>query len=261
MSRDNDDITWAFLGAGFGVFSFFRGFRVLRNKRLIENTPTSKCRSVAMGFVEVAGRATGEQTIPSLIGRLPCYCTHILIERYQKRGKSSRWVKVHEEKQGIPFFLEDATGRVKVDPTGAELDVPPELEHSEGITRALLGMTLARFGETGRSAGDLSGLFSSYCASRGISTMGRMRFCERNLAPGDPVYVLGSAEEQRGVQDEHERVVIRKGKHHPWFFIAESSEKELLKNLGRSTALNIFGGAALSLGCAGYLLYKFGWWK
>lgn len=261
MSRDNDDIAWAFVGAGFGAYSFFRGFRVLRNKRLIENTPTSKCRSVAMGFVEVAGRATGEQTIPSLIGGLPCYCSQILIERYEKRGKHSRWVKVREEKLGVPFFLEDATGRVRVDPTGAELDIPAELEYGTGGLRALLGMTLDRLQRTGRSSGDIPSLFHAYCARNGISTMGTMRFWERNLAPGDPVYVLGSAEEQRGVADEHERIVIRKGKHHPWFFIAECSEKEVLAKMGRSTALNIFGGAGLSLACAGYLVFRLGWWK
>ena len=259
MSDDNDDITWAFVGAGFGVFSFFRGFRVLRNKRLIENTPTSKCRSVAMGLCEVAGRATGEQTMPSLIGKLPCYSSQIRIERYVKRGKRSRWEKVCEEQQGIPFFLEDATGRVKVDPGGAELDIPAELEYGTSGARALLGLTLERLKGAGHSSADIPSLFYNFCSSRGISTHGQMRFWERNLAPGDPVYVLGSAEEQRGVEDERERVIIRKGKHHPWFFIAESSEKELLTKLSRKTALSIFGGAALSLACGGYLLYKFGW--
>ena len=262
MSSDNgNDIVGAFAGAGFGVYSFFRGFRVLRNKRLMENTPTSKCRSVAMGLCEVAGRATGEKTIPSLIGRLPCYCTQILIERYEKRGKSHRWVTVHERQDGVPFFLEDNTGRVLVEPTGAELDIPPELEYNDGSTSALLGMTLERLKASGHSSRDVSSLFYSYCAANGISAMGTMRFTERNLGPGDPAFVLGSAEERRGVQDEHERVVVRKGKHHPWFFIAESSEKELLKKMGRSTLLHIFGGAALCLACLGYLLLKFGWWE
>lgn len=263
MSSDNgNDIIGAFMGAGFGVYSFFRGFRVLRNKRLIENTPTSKCRSVAMGLCEVAGRAVGEQTIPSLIGHMPCYCSQVLVERYERRGKSSRWVKLRQEFQGVPFFLEDSTGRVRVDPAGAELDIPAELEYSTSSgARPLLGMTLERLRAGGHSGAEIANLFAGYCASRGIGFHGTMRFTERNLATGDPVYVLGSAEEQRGVADEFERVIIRKGKHHPWFFIAEASEKELLKKMSTSTLLNIFGGAALSLACAGYLLYKFGWWQ
>jgi len=261
MSKDND-ITWAFAGTGFGVFWFFRGFRVLRNKRLVENTPTSKCRSVAMGFVEVAGRATGEQKILSLIGGLPCYCSQVIVERYEKRGKSSSWRTVHEKTMGTPFFLEDATGRVRVDPADAELDIPPELQYSSDESSPnLLGMTLERLKAAGHSSSSLPVLFERYCHRNGISTMGRMRFAERNLAPGDPVYVLGSAEEQRGVQDEQERILIRKGKHHPWFFIAEASEKEILKKMGRSTLLHIFGGAALTLVCVGYLLNKFGWWE
>jgi hypothetical protein len=261
MSSDDNDITWAFVGAGFGAFSFFRGFRVLRNKRLIENTPTSKCRSVAMGLCEIAGRATGEQTIPSLIGKLPCYCSQILIERYEKRGKSHQWVTVRKEQRGVPFFLEDNTGRVRVDPAGAELDVPAELEYGHGGSRALLGMTLARLQAAGHSSSDIPSLFHAYCAANGISAFGEMRFRECNLAPGDPVYVLGSAEERPGVQDEQERIVVRKGKHHPWFFIAESSEKDVLKKMGRSTLLHIFGGSALCLACLGYLLYRLNLWE
>ena len=58
-----------------------------------------------------------------------------------------------------------------------------------------------------------------------------------------------------------ERIVIRKGKHHPWFFIAEASEKEVLTKLGRSTLLHIYGGAALCLACLAYLVNKFGLWE
>lgn len=259
MSSDNNDITWAFVGAGFGVFWFFRGFRVLRNKRLIENTPTSKCRSVAMGLAEVAGRAVGQQTVPSPIGKLPCFCSQVKVERYQRSGKSSRWVEVHKETVGLVFQIEDDTGRVKVDPAGAELDIPCELEYStEAGLASLLGLTLKRMNEARVSSNAIPGLFESYCRSQGVGWRGPMRFFESNLCPGDTVYVLGSAEELPGVADEQERVIIRKGKHHPWFFIAESGEKALLEKFGRHALLHILGGAALSLFCIGYLLFKFG---
>ncbi len=263
LSSDNgNDIIGAAFGLGFGVFAFFRGFRHLRNKRLVENTPTSKCRSVAMGMVEVCGTATGTTTVPSLIGKIPCFCSQVKIERYEKRGKSSSWRTIHEATDSISFFVEDDTGRVRVDPTHAELDVPPELEYStdSGLGR-VLGLTLSRLDSAKVSSNAIPGLFESYCHSRGVSFHGRMRFTERNICPADPAYVLGSAEEIRGVQDEHERIVIRKGKHHPWFFIAEGSQKEVLSKLNTHTWLHIFGGAALALACLAYLLYKFGWWN
>jgi hypothetical protein len=259
MSDNGDDITWAFVGLGFGVYSFFRGFRVLRNKRIVENTPTSKCRSIAMGLVEVQGTAAGERTIPSLVGQLPCFCSQVKIERWQKSGKSHRWVKVHEEKTGIPFLLEDSTGRVKVDPAGAEYDLSSDLEYStSGGLSPVTGLTLSRLNAAGAAGPMVAQRFQSYCAAHGVSFQGKMRFFERNLCPGDPVYVLGTAGEVPGVADEYERVIIQKGRHHPWFFIAESSERELLAKMSRQTWLGIFGGAALSLACLGYLLYKFG---
>jgi hypothetical protein len=41
-----------------GLFLFFRGFRDLRRKRLLEDTPTSTLRAIAPGLVEVSGRAS-----------------------------------------------------------------------------------------------------------------------------------------------------------------------------------------------------------
>lgn len=260
MSSDNgNDIIGAFFGAGFGIYSFFRGFRLLRNKRIVENTPTSKCRSVAMGPVEVAGRAVGEQTVPSPIGQIPCFCSHLLIERWQRSGKSHKWVKVHEEKIGIPFQIEDETGRVKVDPSEAELDIPCELEYSTASgLKPVLRLTLERMQRAHSFSGAIPQRFQSFCLAHGVGFHGKMRFFERNLSPDDSAYVLGVADELPGVQDEQQRILIRKGKHHPWFFIAEASEKQVLSRLGRHTWLHIFGGAALCLACLGYLLYRFG---
>ncbi len=261
LKGDDDWVFAAILGLGFGVYSFFRGFRLLRNKRIVENTPTSKCRSVAMGLAEVAGRAVGGQTVPSLIGKIPSFVTHVNIERWVKRGKSSNWETVHEAQEGILFQVEDESGRVKVDPASAELDVPPDIEYStESGLGALLGLTLSRMNEAKVSSAHVPGNFYSYCTSRGVGTSGTMRFTERNLSPSDSCYVLGTASEIPGVADEFERVVIKKGKHHPWFYIAEASEKQVLSKLGTHTWLHIFGGGALALACLAALLLKFGLW-
>ena len=49
----------AFASVG-GLVAFFRGFRSLRTLRRIENTPTSKIRSMPMGLVEIHGAAVTE---------------------------------------------------------------------------------------------------------------------------------------------------------------------------------------------------------
>lgn len=255
----NNDVIGALAFCGLGVFFFFYGFRYLRNKRLVENLPTSKCRSIAMGLVEVAGRAAGEATVPSFIGQVPCYCSQIEIERYQSRGKHSEWVTVHKEQLGIPFYVQDETGRVKVDPAGAEFDVPADVKYT--TENGLEKLVRFFFGDSDRSqAGqEVERRFRNFCASRGVRFAGRMRFTEKNLSPGDPVYVLGTAMEVPGAQDEQERIIIRKGPHHPWYFIAEASEKEVLAKLGRYAWLSIFGGAAAALAALAWLLNHFGW--
>ncbi len=254
----NDDILWAAVGAGFGAWTFFRGFRVLRNKRLVENLPTSKCRSLAMGLVELEGKAVGSETFPSLIGGIACFCSMVKVERYKRSGKSSRWVTVHEEERILPFFLEDETGRVRVNPHGAEFDLTPDVEYeTETGLITWLKRTFSDAGD-GLAGPPMQERFRSYCARRGVTFQEPMRFTERNLCPDGPVYVLGMAAEAPGEQDENLRVVIRKGEHHPWFFIAESGQKEVLEKLGRNTWLYIFGGAALSLACVAWLVFRLG---
>lgn len=270
----SDDIGAALVGFGLGTFGFFRGFRHLRNKRLVENIPTSKCRSVAMGLCELSGRAVGTATIPSFIGQIPSFVTKIEIERYQKSGKSSRWVTVHREQLGIPFYIEDDTGRVKVDPTGAELDIRPDIERFQARGDGLLSALNATFNvDLGKifgkrdlpahtprlPAADLPTSFRRFCNSRGVGFRGPMRFTEWNLSPGDPVYVLGTAAEHRSADEPEVRVIIRHSPHHRWYFLAEASEKEVLSRLSRNAALFVWGGAALAVASAGWVVYRLGW--
>ncbi len=254
---DDRDILYAAIGAGFGAWAFFKGFQILRNKRLVENTPTSKCRSVALGLAEVQGKATGDTWFTSPLAEVRCYCTQLKIERYEKRGKSSSWVTVHERQQMIPFFVQDETGRVRVNPQGAELDLSPDLEYENqsGIVQ-WLKQAFSGDAAEGLAGRPIEERFRSYCARQSVSYTGPMRFCERNLCPEGPVYVLGMANEVRGEVDENLRVVLEKGKHHPWFFIAEASQKEVLQKLGRNVWLYVFGGGALFLACLGWLLIR-----
>jgi hypothetical protein len=58
----------ALLGGG-GLIVF--GFIVLRRKRLLENLPTSRIRSVAMGFAELAGRARNRSPLVAPFSGIP----------------------------------------------------------------------------------------------------------------------------------------------------------------------------------------------
>jgi hypothetical protein len=119
------DDAWipALLGAFAGMYLFFRGFRVLQRKRLIGDTPTSKIRSASMGLVEVSGLAAGPFTMKAPITDMPCYYYRTMVWEWKKAGKNKEWVKIIDESLHLPFYLDDNTGRVLVNPQGAELDI------------------------------------------------------------------------------------------------------------------------------------------
>ncbi len=93
------------------------GLYYLQLKRRIENTPTSKVRSVAMGLVEVHGRA---QRLYALVAPMTqSACVWYRLRKYRRDSKNN-WKLVKEiNSDHVPFQLDDGTGRVTVDPTGA----------------------------------------------------------------------------------------------------------------------------------------------
>jgi hypothetical protein len=113
----------AAVGFAGGLYLFVRGFRLLARKRLLINTPTSKIRSASQGLVEVSGLATGPYTVPAPITGNPCYLYRTTAWRQREDGKSHEWKKVAEETLHVPFFLDDNTGKLLVNPEGAELDL------------------------------------------------------------------------------------------------------------------------------------------
>jgi len=105
------------------AFLYVWGWRSLRRRWFIENLPTSKARSVAMGLAELKGKAkyADENPLLSPVQGLPCVWYRVVVERHATHNsKRSSRVLLRRE-VGVPFYLEDDTGRVKVLPDGAEI--------------------------------------------------------------------------------------------------------------------------------------------
>src|SRR5438105_12483123 len=136
--RPENAMVLAAIGAAAGVYWFYRGFRLLQRKRLILNTPASKIRSASMGLVEISGSATGPYVINSPLKQTTCYYYRTVAWQYKQRGKDSDWVKVAEETLHVPFYMDDGSGRLLVDPSGAEMDLQCGF-HEEYNRSILLG--------------------------------------------------------------------------------------------------------------------------
>lgn len=116
--------------AFIAILTLWYGFYLLRMKRSIENTPTSKIRSLAMGMVEVKGKAIRKHALVSPMTQTPC--VFYRLTRY-RRDKNNRWaVSSVRSSDNVPFFLEDATGRIEINPAGCRVAAGTKQEGAPG---------------------------------------------------------------------------------------------------------------------------------
>ena len=93
--------------------------KLKKKNTTVENTPTSKVRSVAMGLVEVHGRT---KRLYALVAPMTqSACAWYRLRKYRKDNNKS-WKLVKEVNSNhVPFQVDDGTGRVIVDPAGASI--------------------------------------------------------------------------------------------------------------------------------------------
>jgi E3 Ubiquitin ligase len=248
---------WATVALGAGPVLFWTGFGKFRLKRLMENTPTAKIRSMAMGLVEVSGQVRAKSTVIGPFSGQSCAYWEVDVATAGRRGS---WQVFHRARSGQPFYLEDETGVALVYPHDARCRV--HLERSEEC----LGVSLPD-------------CYASYMREHRLMLwqLGMLRFRERMLEDGMHVYVLGTATPRAnahvvslegelaatgsdGWADRRHREqqrqiagVIRRGEHERTFLISQDSERALHVTLGIETLLTLVGGPLLAL-------FGLGWW-
>ena len=165
-----------------GIVVFVRGFRMLQYKRLILNTPFSKVRSASMGLVEVSGNPDGPRTIPAGITGEPCFYYRARAWQWVQSDKGHKWEQACDESVSVPFYLEDGTGSVLINPQGAELDVHRNFT-DEFSTFA--------FGK----GSIIPASIQKYVALHGLMGAEKIRLEERVIKPGYPLFVFGTLAE------------------------------------------------------------------
>lgn len=175
----------ALVAAGGGAYLFVRGFRLLARKRLLLNTPTSKIRSAAMGLVELSGLAAGPYTIPAPITGKSCFLYKTTAWQRKQSGKNREWVKVAEENLHVPFYLDDNTGKVLVNPLGAELDLHRDFR--EQFSASLFSPV-----ET------LPPQVSEFLARNGVAHRDVIRIEECAIKPKNALFIVGTLDQNPG---------------------------------------------------------------
>ena len=254
---------WASVALGAGPWLYSRGFRTLRTRRLIANTPTARIRSMAMGLVEINGAVEPRSTLGAPFSGKPCAYWEVDIAVRNRRG----WNIVHRNQSGNPFYLRDETGVVLVYPHGSECKIRfGSEEHCQGL---MLPACYAEY-------------MNAHTSALGqIVRIGVLRFRERVLEAGERVYVLGTAmprslarvvaesEElqatgtdgpattRRAALDHNVAALIRRGENETTFIISEDSEKSLMLSLGARALMQLVVGPAMTLLGLGYWLFAF----
>ncbi len=174
----------AITGAGFYVWK-----KSFQHARVMEDMPTSKVRSAAQGFVELAGtqHALEDKPLSAPLTQNPCTWWSYVIEKKQRsrtsKGRSqTTWVTVEKETSVGFFNLRDETGEILVNPRGADVTV---------------SIKKVWYGNSRRPSGNTSGFGGPFGS--------RYRYTERIMRPSEPIYALGHFETWSNVSGSDER--------------------------------------------------------
>ncbi len=166
---------------------FIYGFRLLQRRRLILDTPFSKIRSASMGMVEVSGLAVGPYTMVAPITARPCYYYRTLAWEWKQQGKNKEWVKVAGESMHVPFFVDDNTGRMLVDPRGADLDIHRDFEQQFNSSFF-------------SSENDAPGNVNAFLSRHGVVTSNKIKVEEYCIKPKNSLFILGTLTDNDGIE-------------------------------------------------------------
>jgi hypothetical protein len=243
-----------------GPVLFGAGFRAMRVKQLIQNTPTSRIRSMAMGLVELNGTVAERSRVTAPFSGRPCayWEIEIAMRGADRRSGAGPWETVHRNRSGHPFYLRDDTGTALVYPQGAECRL------AYGVEEETQGL-------------GVPDCYMEYMEQQGLGlravwALGAMRFRERTLENGMAVFVLGRAypramsnnvswdEEALAATgtdavgashvrslDEEVRGVIRRGPQDPVFVVSPQSEKSMSFEYGLKAFGGVVGGPVVTL--------------
>lgn len=209
-----------------GIILFFYGFFEFKKRQLVENTPTSKIRSIAMGLVEIVGEVVPIEhgLFKSPFSETDCVYYKYTVDELRSTGKHTQWVTIKQDEKRWRFYLKDETGMVLVDPEKAKIAIAMGNEFRSGL-RKDPPEGVMRFLETCNLSHDSFLGFNK-----------TMRYREWFIAPKENLYIMGTAGENpfvdhTNVKNETEDVMIHKGDYEKFYYISDKSERQIIFGL------------------------------
>ena len=223
------------LGVPAAIVFPWWGFGKIREKRYIENIPTSATVGLAYGPAELKGAARKEtKLLRGPVSGADCVYYHYEVRALTGAGKNAQWVTITDEKMHEAFVCQDAHGSTPVDLMHAEV-------HSK---HQYIDKYTYRSDETNPQPGEL--FSSSLIRGGSLSSGGQKRVAtEVSLLPGDDLYILGPA-----IIDERTGDQLKIGKDESEFplIVSNWTEEQVMARKGRR------GLGLLNLGLNGLVL-------
>jgi hypothetical protein len=179
---------WLFAAAlaAAAAYSFWYAFKTWAKNRAIEDTPTSRVRSAAQGYVELSGLGVlppDSHNKGPLTG-MPCTWWRYKIEERRYSGRSRSWSTVESDTSSVPFLLDDGTGHCLIDPRGAEV--------FPGASNVWYGPDAWPQVRIPDGTGVFGWLVDTFVTDR-------YRYTEHRLQPREHVYAIGAFRSLGGV--------------------------------------------------------------
>ena len=185
-----------------------------------------------MGLVELSGLAVGPYTVIAPVTARPCYYYRTTVSEWKQSGKNKRWVKVAAECMHVPFFLDDNTGKVMVDPRGADLDLHRDFQQE--FCDSLF-----------TTKEEVPPNVHLFLSRHGVSTTNKIRVEEFCIKPKNALFVLGTLDENPGLELTSQPIRDYEAESHGLWDSPLSKGRAAL----RQTAMSLVaeGGDGLSL--------------
>lgn len=182
------------VAAGAVIAASFLWNEKARIRRELRSAPR-----IAIGHLEEGrtGRLVGKvgdgQTLQAPLTGRSCVFYEATVEQYRSSGKSGAWKEVAREVRGVPFVLDDGTGRAIVDPSGARVAVDIDMTTRSG------------------TFDDATPVEEEFLARHGLRSAGwvfnkSLRYREGVIEIGETIAVMG-----RGIREPDPAAVAKVG--------------------------------------------------
>ena len=166
-----------------GACLVVRGVRLFASERR-KSGPVARIDRISPGEAEIHGAATGPYSITAPITGKKCYLYRTTV--WQQKLRSDGWEKLADETLHVPFYIDDSTGQMLIEPMGADLEIPLSLREE--------------YGGSFSDANTIPPSVSAFLARHRATPAGRMLIEESCIEPQSEIFATGTVTENPGIE-------------------------------------------------------------